>query len=121
MKAGREHAVPLSKPARDIIAGLPRVSTYVFPGRSLKLPLSGPSMLRVLRALGRGETVHGMRASFRTWAQEQADTAGEVVEMALAHVNADRVEAAYARSNLLDKRRQLMQAWADFLQAPACE
>lgn len=115
MKAGREHVVPLSKPAADIIAGLPRVSRYVFPGRSLKLPLSGPSMLRELRALGRSETVHGMRASFRTWAQEQTNVAGEVVETALAHVNADRVEAAYARSNLLDKRRQLMQAWADFL------
>lgn len=115
MKAGREHVVPLSKPASDIIAGLSSVSSYVFPGRSLKLPLSGPSMLRELQALGRSETVHGMRASFRTWAQEQTDFAGDVVETALAHVNADKVEAAYARSNLLDKRRQLMRAWADFL------
>lgn len=119
MKAGREHVVPLSKPACDLIAGLHRVSAYLFPGRSLKRSLSEPSMRRELQALGRTETVHGMRATFRTWAQEQTSCAGDVVEVALAHANADKVEAAYARSNLLDKRRQLMQAWADFLQAAA--
>ena len=60
-------------------------------------------------------TVHGFRSSFRDWASEQTEFPGEVVEMALAHAIANKVEAAYRRGDLLDKRRELMQAWADYL------
>jgi integrase len=75
-------------------------------------------MLHLLRRLGRAVTVHGMRASFRTWAQEKTSFRPDVVEMCLAHVVGNATEQAYARGDLLEKRRAVMEAWADFLDGP---
>jgi integrase len=71
----------------------------------------------LVREQGIQSTVHGFRASFRTWAQEQTNVTGEVAEAALAHVNVNKVEAAYARSDLFEIRRSLMEAWAAYLTA----
>ena len=71
-------------------------------------------MLALLNRMGRQETVHGFRSTFRDWAAERTNFPNEVVEMALAHAVADKVEAAYRRGDLFDKRRRLMEAWAEF-------
>jgi integrase len=77
-------------------------------------PISAPAMGRVLRRLRPGTTVHGFRSTFRDWAAETTGYPNHVVEMALAHAIPNAVEAAYRRSDLFDKRRELMTAWADF-------
>lgn len=110
MKAGRRHRVPLSGEALAILRSLPRD----------RPPFPSSGMLNLLRkappkGLGQPYTVHGFRSSFRDWAAEQTDFPGEVVEMALAHTIKDKTEAAYRRGDLLEKRRELMQAWADEL------
>ena len=82
--------------------------------------LSDSTLSKLLRELGIGAVPHGFRSSFRDWAAERTDVPREVCELALAHVNSDRVEAAYRRSDLFDRRRELMAEWADYLsQAPA--
>ena len=114
MKAGAEHKVPLSTAAVDLIAGLPRTSEYLFPGA--KAPtLSNMAMLQCLRGVrADGATVHGFRSSFSTWAREQTDYSPEIIEAALAHQQADKVVAAYARTTYLERRRELMEAWGRF-------
>jgi len=114
MKAGAEHSVPMSAAAVDLIAGLPRTSEYLFPGA--KAPtLSNMAMLQCLRGVrDDGATVHGFRSSFSTWAREQTDYSPEIIEAALAHQQADKVVAAYARTTYLDRRRELMEAWGRF-------
>ncbi|HEY1244597.1 MAG TPA: integrase arm-type DNA-binding domain-containing protein [Hyphomicrobiaceae bacterium] len=116
MKAGREHRVPLSPAAAAIVERMAkvRVSAYVFPGWREKQPLSDMAMLECLRGLRPGFTVHGFRSSFRDWAAERTSFPNIVAEAALAHVVADKTEAAYRRGELLDKRRKLMDAWARF-------
>jgi integrase len=116
MKAARTHRVPLSDAAMAIIVemGRTRISSFVFPGWRDKQPLSNMAMLECLRGLRSGFTVHGFRSSFRDWAAEQTSFPNIVAEAALAHVVADKTEAAYRRGDLMEKRRQLMQAWADF-------
>jgi len=114
MKAGKEHRVPLSNKALKILKALPRgVDTdLVFPGMNNKA-LSDMSLIAVLKRMGRGDlTVHGYRSSFRDWAAEQTAYPSEVVEMALAHTIGNKVEAAYRRGDLFDKRRKLMDDWA---------
>ena len=117
MKMGREHKVPLSSAAVAVLhqADAQRDGGgLVFPS-VMGRELSDSTLSKLLRELGVASTVHGFRASFRTWAQEQTNVPEEVAEAALAHVKGDKTVAAYARSNLLDKRRGLMNAWAAYL------
>ena len=121
MKGGKEHQVPLSKRAIAILEDLPRErGGYVFPGAKAKAPLSNMAMLELLRGMdGNGFTVHGFRSTFRDWAGDRTNYAREVIEHALAHHIKDKAEASYRRSAALDKRRQLMEAWAKYCSLPA--
>ncbi len=115
MKAGKEHRVPLSDPVVDLLASLPRVNSYVFPGSKFGRPLSNVAMLNVLRRMGRQDiTVHGFRSTFRDWVAEQTHFPARVAETALAHQLKDNAERAYQRGDLIEKRVQLMQAWANY-------
>jgi integrase len=117
MKASREHRVPLSGPALAILKQMNEIreSDFVFPGGKKSKPLSNMAMLAVLKRLGRNDlTAHGFRSTFRDWAAERTNFPREVVEMALAHTIENKVEAAYRRGDLFQKRRQLMEAWARF-------
>ena len=108
MKAGKAHTVPLTAEAMSILATLPRDRP---PFR-----LSENAMLFLLqKRLGQPYTVHGFRSAFSDWAHETTDFPNHVIEMALAHTIPNKAEAAYRRGALLDKRRELMQAWADEL------
>jgi integrase len=120
MKGGKEHQVPLSKRAMAILADLPRErGGYVFPGAKAKGPLSNMAMLELLRGMdGNGFTVHGFRSTFRDWAGDRTNFARDVMEHALAHQIKDKAEASYRRSAALDKRRQLMEAWAKYCSSP---
>jgi integrase len=89
---------------------------FVFPGGKQDKPLSDMAFSMLLRRMGRGDvTAHGFRSSFRDWAAEQTNFPSEVAEMALAHAVGSKVEAAYRRGDLFEKRRRLMDAWAAFL------
>ena len=115
IKAGREHRVPLSEPALAIIQAMAetRQGEFVFPGGRRGRPLSNMAMAGVLERMGWHEiTVHGFRSSFRDWAAERTNHPREVAEMALAHAVGDKVEAAYRRGDLFDKRRCIMADWA---------
>jgi integrase len=113
MKLGREHKVPLNGRAAEILQLLPRHSAFIFPGHCSAFSTS--AMLWLLREkMGVAATVHGFRSSFADWCAEQTDFPSEVREMALAHAVGDRVEAAYRRGDLFDKRRQLAEDWARF-------
>jgi integrase len=115
MKARREHRVPLSHRAVGLLQALPREYEFVFPGARAKTPLSNMALLVLLRRMGRADlTSHGFRSSFRDWSAEQTGYPNHVVEMALAHVIANKVEAAYRRGDLFAKRRRLMQDWARY-------
>jgi integrase len=121
MKADREHRVPLSDRALEILLDMQkfREGALVFLGGRVGRPLSHMAMLRVLRAMGRDDvTAHGFRSSFRDWAAECTNFPREVVEMALAHTIESKVEAAYRRGDLFEKRRLLMAAWARYCAAP---
>lgn len=116
MKSGREHRVPLSKPAVKLLASLPgdrSRDAHVFPGT--KGPLSDMSLTAVLRRMKVSATAHGFRSTFRDWVSEHTNYSGEVAEMALSHAIGDKVEAAYRRGDLLAKRVALMNDWAQFL------
>lgn len=126
MKAAREHRIPLSQQAQNLLNTVPRSGPYLFGSvrgasgseshRLTQHPLSDMAMTSLLRRhLGGNVTVHGFRSSFRDWTAEQTVFAREVCEHALAHQLPDKVEAAYLRTDWLDKRRELMQAWADFV------
>jgi integrase len=117
MKAGVEHRVPLSPAAIKVLSECPRFGDLVFKGRKSGVQLSDMSLTAVLRRMGRGDiTVHGFRSAFRDWCAEAAgnEFSREVCEHALAHRLPDRVEAAYRRGDLLDKRKRLMEAWGDY-------
>jgi len=117
VKGHREHRVPLSDDAIAVLAEMRKVqmSSYIFPGFRPGHPLSPVSMLRVLDRLGfDGVTVHGFRSTFRDWAAERTSFAREVAEAALAHIRGDETERAYQRGDLFEKRRKLMEAWAQF-------
>jgi integrase len=117
MKMDRPHRVPLSDRAVAILADLPRDGDYVFPGAREGKPLSNMAMLELVRGmLGHGYTVHGFRSSFRDWCKEQTNYPREIAELALAHVVADKSEAAYSRGDALDKRRPLMRDWSAYCQ-----
>ena len=116
MKGGKEHTVPLSDRAIEILAALPRSGgDVVFENGRAGHPISNMAMIMTLRRMGRGDlTVHGFRSTFRDWAAEQTHHQNHVVEMALAHTIGDKVEAAYRRGELLAKRRELMDDWASY-------
>jgi integrase len=116
MKAGRDHRIPLAKRSLLILAGMQeiRTSDFVFPGGVRQRPLSAMAFLMLLRRLKRDDiTAHGFRSTFRDWAAERTDFPNDVVEMALAHTISNKVEAAYRRGDLFDKRRELAQAWSE--------
>ncbi len=117
MKGGREHRVPLSKRTMEILETAPRTGDYIFPGSRANSPLSDMSLTAVLRRMGRPEiTMHGFRSTFRDWCSESVGNTfpREVCEHALAHSLPDKVEAAYRRGDLIEKRKVLMQVWADY-------
>ncbi|EME68718.1 phage integrase [Paramagnetospirillum caucaseum] len=118
MKAGKEHRVPLSKAALSIVKAMQEADLsdeFVFPGTRPKKPLSNMAFLQLLKRMKRADlTSHGFRSTFRDWAAERTNYPREVAEMALAHVVSDKVEAAYRRGDLLEKRYRLMEDWAKF-------
>jgi integrase len=118
MKAGRQHRVSLSDAAIGVLNHIRqhrRDDDLLFPGLKRGKPLSNMALLAALRRMKRDDlTTHGFRATFKTWAAERTNFAREVVEAALAHVNGDKVEAAYQRGDLFDKRQKLMDSWAEF-------
>jgi integrase len=119
MKAGKEHRIPLSDRAVELLESLPREGHYVFPGGRARKPLSNMAMLKTLRRMDRGDlTVHGFRSTFRDWCAEQTAYPHEAAEMALAHSVGDKVEAAYRRGDMFEKRRRLMHDWAEFCASP---
>jgi integrase len=118
MKGGQTHRVPLCKRAIELTAG--GSSSYLFPSRyHPDKALSNMAMLKLLADMGHGDvTVHGFRSTFKDWARDRTRFDNYVVEAALAHISGDKVERAYARSDVLEKRRQLMDAWAKFCATP---
>jgi len=127
MKAGREHRVPLSFRALAILEKMQAHrhgdDGFVFPGGKAGRPLSNMAFLMLLRRMDRGDlTAHGFRATFKTWASERTGFQNEIVEATLAHVVGNKVEQAYQRGDMFEKRRRLMQQWATFCTtAPAQE
>jgi integrase len=122
MKAGKEHRVPLSDSALAVLNEMQqgRHSDFVFPGQQAGRPLRNMAMLQVLKRMGRHDlTVHGFRSAFADWAAERTNFPDEVRQMALAHTVGDKVEAAYRRGDLFQKRRQLADAWARYCTAAA--
>lgn len=126
MKAGAAHQVPLSSRAKALLLALlpndnPKDEDFVFKGQSRGM-LSNMAMAMLLRRMGRDEiTVHGFRSTFRDWAGERTSFAREDIEMALAHTIESKAERAYRRGRALEKRRELMNAWADFSSTPRTE
>ena len=118
MKAGRTHRVPLSREAVTVLRKLAKLRTgaHVFPGlRVSSRALSARAILRALREAGETKaTVHGFRSAFRDWAAERTNYPRDVAEMALAHSIGDRIEAAYRRGELMEKRRAMMEAVGAF-------
>jgi integrase len=115
MKAGKPHTVPLSMQVQALLKALPCVvgADYVFPAAKKLRPLSDMTLTTVLRRMDLQVTTHGFRSTFRDWAADCTHIDRQTCEQALAHQLPDKVEAAYLRSNLLLKRRPLMQQWAD--------
>lgn len=129
IKSGREHRVPLSGRATEILAGIKveqeaseeGLGEFVFPGRRRTEHMSNMSMLKLLARMGRTDiTVHGFRSTFRDWVSEMTEYSREVAEMALAHTVGDKVEAAYRRGDLFEKRRKMMDEWERFCSGMGC-
>ena len=116
MKTRKEHRVPLCRRALEL-TGMGD-GAYLFPGQTAR-SIDNNAMRRLLERMGYGQwSVHGLRSTFRDWAAERTNYPNHVVEMALAHAIGDKVEAAYRRGDLFDKRRALMDAWAQFCASP---
>jgi integrase len=120
MKMGKEHRVPLSSAAIAVLKSMQAIrhGELVFPGAKER-PITRLAVLRVVKRLAGDVTTHGLRSTFRDWAAEQTAFPAELAEMALAHSVGSTVEAAYRRSDLFDKRRKLMDAWAAFCAKPS--
>jgi integrase len=121
MKSFKEHRAPLSDAALTVLDEMQSIrhSDYIFPGGRKGRPLGKHPAVRLAKlASGRDVTVHGFRSTFRDWAAERTNFPREIAEMALAHSVGNSVEAAYRRSDLFDKRRKLMDAWAEFCARP---
>ena len=125
MKRGREHRVPLSDPALEVLRSIlpmrdDHAGGWIFPGVPKHRPLSAMAMIELLRRMKYADvTVHGMRSAFRDWCAESTNYPREVAEMALAHTLRDKTEAAYQRRDMIEKRRRLMEDWARFCAMPA--
>jgi integrase len=121
MKGKREHRVPLSSAAMNALERAKiEGSEFLFPGTKPGQGLSNMALLKVLERMNRSDlTVHGFRATFKTWATERSNFPRELVEAALAHVLEDKTEAVYQRGDMLEKRRRLMGAWAEFCEKRA--
>jgi integrase len=118
MKAGKSHRVPLTSPLRSLLESLNRIddSPFLFPGQKEGQSLSNMSMLMTLRRMGyKHITVHGFRSTFRDWAAENTSHPRDVCEQALAHTLESSVESAYRRGDMFEKRRKLMEDWAQYL------
>ena len=120
MKADREHRIPLPDRRVDILTTAKTLNGYpfIFAGQRVDRPLSNMALLMMLRRMKVDATAHGFRSSFRDWAAETTHFPRDVCEMALAHTIENKVEAAYRRGDLFDKRRELMVAWATFATTP---
>jgi integrase len=117
MKAGREHRVPLSGRALEIVRAMheARISEYVFPGLRANKPMAAVTFEKILRRMKiENATVHGFRSTFRDWAGNETSYPRDLIETALAHLIGDQAEQAYRRSDALEKRRALMETWAGF-------
>lgn len=116
MKGGKEHRVPLTRGALAVLKDMAEVrqNEFIFPGMKKGRPLSNMALLMLVRDLRPGITVHGFRSTFKDWAAECTTSSNFVSEAALAHVVADRVEAAYRRGDLFEKRRRLMEEWGTY-------
>lgn len=118
MKAGREHVVPLSPQAVALFERMKahrrEYTDLVFPGQKRKKPLSDMTLTKALRDMGLSVTAHGFRSTFRDWVAEQTNWPSDLAEAALAHVVSDKTVAAYQRGTMLEKRRELMNAWAGY-------
>jgi integrase len=116
MKAGRQHRIPLSPEALKILKEVKPLAQdgFVFPGMRKGRPISEGTVYKLLKDEHKGATVHGFRSSFRDWCAEMTSYPREVAEAALAHVLTDKTEAAYQRGDIFDKRRRLMNAWAEY-------
>jgi integrase len=123
MKGGKEHRVPLSARAIAVLKEMEaiRQNELVFPGFKRGRPLSDMGLLMLLRELRPGITTHGFRSTFKDWAAEMTNTPNFVSEAALAHIIADKVEAAYRRTDLFEKRRKLMDSWSRYCMRPASD
>jgi integrase len=120
-KMDRDHIVPLSRPVMAFLrtAHEMRFGDFVFPGRTRGEPMSNMTMLELLKDLGRTDvTVHGFRATFKTWADEEMSFSNQAVDFCLAHVPGDAAEKAYRRGDMFAKRVQIMAAWATFATKP---
>jgi integrase len=118
MKAKKEHRVPLCRRSLEILSvakSFSLVNSYIFSSRDR--PLSNMSMSAVLKRMNIDATVHGFRSVFRDWVAEETDHSPEVAEMALAHTITNRVEAAYRRGDLLERRRKLMENWQGYCES----
>jgi integrase len=119
MKADKDHVVPLVPAALKILAGQPR-GEYIFPAPSTSGLMERHALADLMKkVMGRSETVHGFRSTFSDWAADNTAYPQEVREQCLAHAIPNKVEAAYRRGALLDKRRRLMGEWAVFITTPA--
>ena len=119
MKTGKEHRVPLSDRAIELLGPAGPPEGFVFPGQRAGKPLSNMAMLKVLQRMGLrtasgGLTVHGFRSTFMDWATEQTNFPSEMRDLALAHTVSDKVEAAYRRGDMFDRRREMMAVWGQF-------
>jgi integrase len=119
MKSGREHRTPLSDPALAVMREMAqfgsRPEDFVFPSTRNGSAIGDMTLTKAVRdAGGRGVSVHGFRSTFRDWCAEATNYPRELAEAALAHTLRDKVEAAYQRSDLIERRRAMMQAWASF-------
>lgn len=117
MKMKRPHRVPLSRRALGILkeAKVLQEGAFIFPGTKPGKMLSDMTLSKLVKELGFPVDVHGFRTSFRTWTQEQTNFPNDIAERALAHIVGSDVERAYARSDLFEKRRKMMEAWAGYL------
>ena len=120
MKRRREHRIPLSAEAVKLIQRLPRTGEYLFTANGNGSPIVAMSLRKALhRHGGDAFTVHGFRSAFRTWGGERSNAPRELLEVALSHAIGNQTEAAYARGDLLEKRRRIMQQWAAHCVTPA--
>ncbi len=118
MKTKEEHIIPLADRTMEILEYMKELglsNQLIFQGSKTNRPISDMTMSKLIKELGFEADVHGFRTSFRVWVQEKTNTPFDVAEKALAHKTKNRVVAAYARSDLFEKRRELMNNWANFL------